>query len=312
MPEVAQRELTPILRRPTPWALLLALLLHALWLSVPFELHQEVTLPPRVDIQDIPAQKLEEIRRQWRERALLTPKDVPAAEQAPDDARYMSDRNIRVEKEQRARDTTVLPRQGSQSSSSPEAAQKPRERARQQPRQAPKLGDLGVKYKLPPKSLPPIAAAPGGMPRAQSSGQAAGDQAILDDRLPVGSENLLNAQESVYYSFYARIYEAIAPVWESGIRDVLRAQPVAEGDYMTVVDVTFDSRGNMLRMSYRQNSSSPELDRVVERSWKKAAPFPNPPSELIDSKGEFHTGYTFTVRVGRGFGMQFLPPERIY
>jgi hypothetical protein len=302
--------MTAALRRPTIWALLLALMLHALWLTIPIRLTPEVVLPPRVDIQDIPAKKLEEIRRKWKEQGLLTPKDVPASEKAPDNAKYMSDRNIRVEKEQRARETTVLPRKGSQTANGEQQKAAPQEQTPDKRRNLPALGDLGVRYRLLPKSQPPAAAA--GMPRSQSSGQAAGDQAIMDDTLAVGSENILNAQESIYYSFYARIYESIAPVWETGVRDVLRSQAVPEGDYVTVVDVTFDSQGNMLGLVFRTRSTSQALDQVVDSSWRKVAPFPNPPSELIDSKGEFHIGYTFTVRVGRGFGMQFLPPERIF
>jgi hypothetical protein len=314
MTAVADTEKLPAYRSPTVWALLLALLLHALWLTVPIHLSPTAPAPTRVDVQNIPNQQLEAIRRQWRERGLLTPKDVPASEKAPDDAKYMSDRNIRVEREQRARDTTVLPRRGAQNQTGDQTRPAPQQRPQEQARPRnnyPPLGDLGIKYRLPPKRQPPPQAV-GGMPNAQSSGQAAGDQAILDDSLPVGSENLLNAQESIYYSFYARIYEAIAPVWESGVRNVLRTRPVPEGDYLTVVDVIFDANGNLLRVTYRQRSSSTDLDQVVEGAWTKAAPFPNPPRELIDERGEFHIGYTFTVRVGSGFGAQFLPPERIY
>ena len=87
----------------------------------------------------------------------------------------------------------------------------------------PKVGNLGVNYRFEKRAKTETEAkvresklTPD--PTALRGGQDGGDQAIMDRTLPEGSENLLKAQESVFYSFYSRLYEAIAPIGNPGSR----------------------------------------------------------------------------------------------
>src|SRR5205823_3919301 len=93
--------------RPTRWwhwliLLLLALAIHALFLTarVPWNLEHA---PRPLDVQTINPQQLDQIRKQWRKNqplGLIKPNaGTPRAEEAPSDSRYMSDRNIHVQKE---------------------------------------------------------------------------------------------------------------------------------------------------------------------------------------------------------------------
>ena len=100
-------------------AAILALLFHVLVLfpKIPGMLFDSTAhTPPRIDIHQVDPHKLEQIRKQWksREKALLLDKNLksPTAAEPPPDARYMSDRNIRVEKEQRAKQTAIIPKTG--------------------------------------------------------------------------------------------------------------------------------------------------------------------------------------------------------
>src|SRR4051794_20500662 len=93
--------------------LIIALLFHLLL----FTLHLDWlghAPPPRVEIQTIDPKKLDAVRKQWKDKGLLLNKDKskPKEKEAPPDARYFSDRNIHVEKEQRAKDTNVIPKPG--------------------------------------------------------------------------------------------------------------------------------------------------------------------------------------------------------
>ncbi|MFL5812307.1 MAG: hypothetical protein ACJ763_01920, partial [Bdellovibrionia bacterium] len=76
---------------------LLTLLIHFLFFLTHVDWGTPKT-PPRVDVTQVDPKKLEEIRKRWREqdKSLLLNKNQPRAEKAPDDARYMSDRNIHV------------------------------------------------------------------------------------------------------------------------------------------------------------------------------------------------------------------------
>lgn len=224
-------------------------------------------LPPQIEVQRVDSHQLEAIRRQWKAKELLLNKNplLPKSKDTPPpDAKYLSDRNIRVKKEQRSRSQDVLPRQS-----------------------AP-LSQLGI-----------------------SKAQSGADQAIRDQQLPQGSENLLNSQESVYYSFYARLYEAIAPIWQSRIREVPFRRRILPGDYSTQVIIVLDQFGNLLQIYREQSSGVREFDEAVNQSWQKIERFPNPPRGLLNSKNQVQIGWVFTVQVNPGARLQYLPPERL-
>ncbi|MBC7690802.1 MAG: TonB C-terminal domain-containing protein [Methylotenera sp.] len=299
---------------------LITLLFHVLvfWIK-PIGWQTNPTLqPPRVDIHQVDPKKLEAIRKQWRnrEKALLLDKDKSPIVPTPDnpDARYMSDRNKRVEKEQRARETNVIPRSGAKTQSDRTAEMKaakpatPAQKARARNQTGTKLGTLGVNLGLDQPPRPEQNATP-----AQSQEQASGgDQALLDKSLAAGAENMLNTQESVYYSFYARIYEAIGPIWQSRIREGLRSRTIPPNTYLTEVDVVFDSEGNLLEVHHIKDCGIQEFDQAVDKAWKAVGKFPNPPKALLNSRGEVHVGWTFGVELGAGTGVQLLAPERNY
>jgi hypothetical protein len=287
--------------------LLLTLLIHFLF----FLTHVDwgtPKAPPRVDVTQVDPQKLEEIRKRWREqeKSLLMNKNQPRAEQAPDNARYMSDRNIHVEKEQRAKEHVIQPKPGANTQTH-ETAKHPAQ-PQAQAHGIPKLGNLGVPFRLNEQSKQQAR-------REQSSPQSmsapGGEQYIEDKNLPVGSENLLNAEESVYYSFYARLYDAIGPIWASRLRELAGSTRVNPGDYTTAVDVVLDREGNLVEVRLLSSSRVREFDEAVNTSWAKIGKFPNPPSGLIKEDGHVHTGWNFTVQVGGGgAGLMLMPPER--
>ncbi len=306
-------------------AALLALLFHALLLfpRIPGLLFSPSALmPPRIDIKQVDPRKLEQIRRQWhdREKQLLLDKNLhaPTAAEPPPDARYMSDRNIRVEKEQRAKQTTVMPKPGTPGEpaarSQPEQPKtEPREQHRSRTR-LPDLGDLGVPLPAAPREPPP-------RPRVQAShldgsavngGEDGGSQYVRDPNVQEGSENLLNAQESVYYSFYSRLYEAIGPVWQSKIRQAARTRRLQPGEYTTSVDVVFDKSGNLVAVNQLHGSGIDEFDKAAATSWRAIGRFPNPPTGLLNEEGQVHTGWTFTVQLSQGMNLESMPPERVY
>jgi TonB family protein len=304
-------------------ALLLALLFHAFLLMT--HVHwPSAARPPRVQIQNIDPRKLEEIRKKWdaknAQKPILLDKNPKAKtdEPPPPDAKYMSDRNHRVEKEQRAKMGEVLPKPGQPTAPTHSEAQpKPRAEAHPpatQSRRLPDLGNLGLKYRLgadsKPKTHSESKAAAHDQPPPPA--QRGADQWLRDRDIPEGSENILNTQESVYYSFYARLYEAIGPLWQSKINELGALRKLREGDYTTNVDVVMDREGNLVAVNLLQSSGVRDFDNAVDDSWKKVGRFPNPPTGLLDEQQQVHTGWSFTVHVGMGGPMRFLPPERQY
>jgi TonB family protein len=306
-------------RRWSHWVflVLLTLLVHFLFLLTRVDWNLPHA-PPRVEVQQIDPQKLEEIRRHWREqeKSILMDKNQPRSATAPDHSRYMSDKNIRVEREQRARDHVILPKPGAPSQAQEQAREKPKSNAAARPqpkveakaRNIPQLGNLGIPFHLADRPQSPQQA------QEQSAPTPPGGEQYIDDKdLPTGSENMLNAEESVYYSFYARLYDAIGPVWASRLREVAPGARVQPGDYTTAVDVVLDREGNLVDVRILQSSNVREFDEAVNSSWKKIGKFPNPPSGLIKEDGYVHTGWNFTVQIGSsGGGLLLMPPERSY
>ena len=301
----------------------LALLFHLLIFRIQFDLAPNTaTVPPKVEIQQVDPRKLDAIKNQWKQRRLLLDKNPSQSKDknAPKDARYMSDRNIRVEKEQRARDTQVMPAPGRMDGSDSGQESRPRQEREKQERQEKAkpgthqkysdLSRLALPFQLDGRQRNSTPAHEREEFQPASSGPRGGDQAIDDKSLPEGSENLLNAQESIYYSFYARLYEAIGPLWQSKTKDVLQHNPVRPGEYVTLVDVVLDQNGNLKEIRRLQSSGVEAFDNTVEETWRKVQRFPNPPQGLLDKEREVHIGWKFTIEVGPGNGMNYLPPQR--
>jgi outer membrane biosynthesis protein TonB len=320
----------PWQRRWRIWAtiILLALLAHVLFMATDID-WTTASKPAPVELKTIDPAKLNEIRNKWRnnqQKQLLidTEKNTPSAKEASDKAKFMSDRNIVVEKEQRAKQTDVMPKAGAPGAATTESSEQKKKTSPRTvtksapPKKAtqsdiPLLKDLGIPLNLSAKTHPEEEEAPPQNSPNQAnpsrSGGGGANQWVDDQTMPEGSENLLNAQESVYYSFYSRLYEAIAPVWSSKVQEAAYAARVQAGDYTTVVDVVLNKEGDLVEVRQLKSSGVREFDSVVEPSWRKIGRFPNPPSGLLGSDGNLHMAWSFTMRVGEG-GVSFLPPSR--
>ncbi len=292
------------------WIALVALAIHALILIFkPFTLPE--TVRPRVELNEVNPAQLEAIRQQWKQRALLLntdskPKDPNAP--APEDARYESDRNRRVEKETRARVTDVLPKPGDARPAGAKPAAPP------VPKQIP-LSNLS-NLRIPgPGQLRRRERENQNDPSDQAVGQGGEDgraQNILDKDLAEGDQNILNTQESKYYSFYARIYETLAPLWQSKVRSAAMNARLAPGEYQTRAEVILDPDGNYVETRIMQSSGVRGVDDAIDQAWKRIPRFPNPPRDLIGPDGLIHMGWTFSLAIDTSSGLRYLPPERNY
>jgi TonB family protein len=208
----------------------------------------------------------------------------------PKNAQALSDRNQVVERATRARDAGIANPRPSRPS-----------------RTLPSLDSLGIGALRPGREIQKNL-------RDESRYAAQSlqrDQQRLEmPELPEGAENLLNTRESVYYSFYSRIYEAIAPVWQGRIRESNPWSRVNPGRYTTRVEVTLDREGNLEHLEILAPSLIQEFDRIAIQSWSRLTRFPNPPEGLRDSQGRVRTTWNFTVEVDESSRINYLPPRR--
>jgi hypothetical protein len=141
-------------------------------------------------------------------------------------------------------------------------------------------------------------------------GSSGSPSSVDDETLPMDAETLLNTRQSIYYSFYARLYQSIAPIWQGRVGESRFHKP-APGRYTTRVAVLLDREGNLKSLEILDPSRVAFLDRIVLESWNRVTRFPNPPTGLIEKDGTVRTLWSFTVEVGEGRAFQFLPPRRI-
>jgi len=306
---------SPVERRSLRrWILLAALALALHLTALYFSPGWFRPIPPApIEVTQVDPAKLAAIKRGWKERGFLLSKDpnrpkTKAPE--PKNARYESDRNRAVEKETRARRTNVIPN----------VAGDPKSKA-EKDSEAKKANRAEKSKQIPLSNLSNFQGLPLPGPRNEREREEirrrggpgeTGDQALLDRSVPEGAENMLNTVESVYYSFYSRIYEQIGPIWQSLLNERFRKRRTPPGEYYTQVDVVFDEQGYVVETRILSRSGIDEFDSAVPEAWSKVPQFPNPPRGLIQADGKIHTGWTFAVHVDERMQWQFAQPERNY
>ncbi len=292
------------------WLVALAVLLHL----VAFQLLPRLFTPPPpppIEVQQIDASKLAAIKNSWKERGFLVAKD-PAKpntnEAAPKNARYESDRNQTVEKEMQGSKTNVVPNQSGDPAGAGDKDGAKKHADSSRPSQV---------KKIPLSNLSNFQGLPIPGPRPDESGAArrgrpgeTADQNLADPNLPVGAETMLNTVESVYYSFYSRLYEQIGPLWQSRVRAI--SGSVGPGEYITIAEIVFDADGNYVETNIQRSSGVPALDGAIHASWRQIPRFPNPPRDLVQRDGKIHMVWTFNFLVDGSRQWQYVPPERQY
>jgi len=289
---------------------LLAALFHLILLGISllaFKILKETpSAPAPIEIQNFSPKQLAQIRKQWKQKGILiNPDHSPSREKAPPNARYESNKNMHVDKEQKAANaTTILKEQGIQTPTSPISKPDKKELPKNFSKHVPSLGSLGIPFKLDE----PHQNSAHFLSQSQLKGS---DQAYIHDDLPTGSQNLLNTRESVYYSFYERIYYSVGPIWISMLRGSQdqHSESVPEGAYLTAVSVTLDSNGNLLETQVLKGSGAAKFDNIAVLCWTKIDRFPNPPRGLLDSKHQIHIQWLFQVTQSQSPQIQFVLPR---
>ena len=129
-----------------------------------------------------------------------------------------------------------------------------------------------------------------------------------DDHLPEvqrdGEETLLNANRYKYADFFYRVKDTVRRHWHPD--RVYRSRDPSGRVYgvkdrYTVLQVTLDESGYLKRMVTSRRSGLDFLDTEARSAFKRAHPFPNPPSGLLADGGEvrFQFGFYFELSTGK-------------
>lgn len=116
-----------------------------------------------------------------------------------------------------------------------------------------------------------------------------------------GSFTALNTDQLEYYAFYQRSNEQIRNRWVALIRqyaDQLNARDMeilARRNRTTMVEILLTPSGDFARSVIHSSSGDKGLDHAAVDAFRIAAPFPNPPSEMVKADGFIHLYYNFTL-----------------
>lgn len=117
-----------------------------------------------------------------------------------------------------------------------------------------------------------------------------------------GEQTMLNTREFVFYGYFQRIRQRLDHAWEKSLKDRLTKyfyrgrQLASETDYMTQLLVSLNKEGRITRVQVIGASGTGELDEAAIKAFNDAGPFPNPPTGLVDTRGQVLVRWDFVLK----------------
>lgn len=294
-------------KKPIVVFLILSLLVHgSLFLSVALKWIKSPPPPPakiEVEFKDLAPTPKKKVARVKAPPIQATDQIVEQKDQINDEidpnTRFLSAHNQKVIKQTKAersgqfRNTAEggKPDEGQKDGDKEQKKALNEKTAPTEEGELPELKDLAPKFSLSPG------------PKAPDSDKT-GDPSQSDDYLKdvnTGMQTLLSTREFVYYSYYARIKEAIRQHWEPNVREKVKiiyrqGRNIASAkDRVTQVMVTLDGKGELIRVEILTQSGVEQLDNAAIEAFKAAAPFPNPPKGMVEPDGTIKIRWDFVL-----------------
>lgn len=129
-----------------------------------------------------------------------------------------------------------------------------------------------------------------------------GTMDALDPDLEEGDGNLLNTRRFRYASFFNRVRDQVAEHWDPA--GVQRSHDpdgrvTGRGPRKTILAISLNADGSLHKIAIREASGAPFLDEEAIRAVRAAAPFSNPPPQLVDAaSGHIDFLFGFILEVG--------------
>ena len=124
-----------------------------------------------------------------------------------------------------------------------------------------------------------------------------------------GDATALNAKKWKHAPFFNRVKRAVAQEWHPDmvyIRNDPRGNVWGVKDRVTVLRVRLDGNGKLLGSAIMQSSGVSMLDEEAQDAFKRAAPFPNPPRDLIGGNNEIQFNFGFIFELSGRSNVKFF------
>lgn len=302
------------------WAVVLSLLVHVL-AAIAFrwrDYSTKIVEPTAIELVDIPTEEM------LRKKLAPTkrPKEIAESEKLKNEeldpnARFLSDRNQKAEKETRAKQVDDFRKHegtGIRSDSAkkgvipPTAAENKKTQSSTSELDGIPLDPSktsGVKRDWKTLSMKDLSMVGNGMPMGAS-----------DDRLDGvqdGNQTVLSTREFQYYSYYHRIKQTLRQYWKPNVERRLaviwnRGGKLKDGEMVTQLLVMLDNKGEVAKISTVGSSGISDIDEAAVEAFNRAGPFPNPPRGIIDQDGLVRIRWDFILKAQAGPSIQFRRP----
>ena len=135
-----------------------------------------------------------------------------------------------------------------------------------------------------------------------------------DDYLPdveESEETALNSKEFLFYSFYARIKEKLRVHWTDNLKTAMQREQAyrtvaSNQDYITKLRIQLRDNGELKNVFIMSSSGNTNLDNAAVHAFEQAAPFPNPPKNMIEGDGSVKLRWDFIIEANRGSRIKVL------
>ena len=111
----------------------------------------------------------------------------------------------------------------------------------------------------------------------------------------------LNTREYVYYGYHKRIREQLDQWYETQLKEQIK-RALSRGRNLAAVEskrtqllIILNDKGNLIKVQVLGMSGLRELDDAAIETFKKAAPFPNPPKGMVDPDGTIKVRWDFVL-----------------
>jgi len=98
------------------------------------------------------------------------------------------------------------------------------------------------------------------------------------------------------------VNEQVRNRWVASVRELTsqlserELKELSQIERLSQIEIVLDKKGQFVRSHIYKSSGFPDLDQVAIVAFKDAAPFPNPPREMIEQDGYLHLHYGFMVQ----------------
>lgn len=231
---------------------------------------------------------------QSQPKQIVEQDEKPVNDEVDPNAKYLSQFNQKVVNETKAANTGKYNNNAGKGLTKGRAAKKVREAMDMQP-QTKGAGSALDKFK-PKVDWTAMA--------ERNAGGDGRDFSKTNDHLKdteKGAQTVLSTREFVYYSYFKRIKGQIQLYWEPSIKGKMkklmaRGRQVASAeDRTTKLLIILNDKGTLVGVKVLGESGIVDLDDAAIEAFKAAAPFPNPPTGIVEEDGTIKIRWDFVL-----------------